>query len=487
MKYFHSIRRLFVGLLVGSLPFFPASALPIYDANEYAELLATAGKRQYVQVTASLANAFIQPNWNDPAFQSELAAKTNALLVELGDTVVQNCVRRDSPGILYLYATPEGLRRLAASERVRNLSRSYGRNAIVYDPAQWFDEIENVIERSGYADIQVALNLENFVFEYGPYGQASYPVSGDLIAELKQKLPDFAASLPPQGIFDSEALKARLTSGEASSPIVEMRIAKEGLYCLQINPLVRGMRLTYPAPAAAQFFAADVLEEARQTGHAIVNISLYPPLGYSLMGSRLPAKAVQAQDAASKRAWNEIISAWNGNIALSQSVWGTLGSFRLTLAEVGSLYRVADPRIQRVSKAQIITIDDPSPPLKQQGPLTARTIAMDLTPISADIGKIGGVYVAALVHDAGNAAKLYFLDSAGGWMPFTSCANASAHYFGELKALTDIPLVATPTDLSKLVGTDIYAGWGVGISAANACQNMLNNGTYLPAKNGITP
>lgn len=200
MNRIQSIFRLLPQLLVAILFFSQAQAMPTYDSNEYTQMLADAGKHQYAQVDAIVANAFWEPEWNDPAFQSKLADKTSALLAELGDTVLQSCIRRDSPGILSLYATPEGLRRLAASDRVQTLSRAYGRYATVYDPDHWFDDIENEIERSGSADILVALNLENFVFEYGPYGQATYPISSDLVAELKQKTPEFLASLPSNGI-----------------------------------------------------------------------------------------------------------------------------------------------------------------------------------------------------------------------------------------------------------------------------------------------
>lgn len=485
------IQRIFlltVRLLVVGLFFSPAHAKPIYDGNEYTQMLADAGKHQYAPVVAIIANAFLEPKWNDPAFQSQLADKTSALLAELGDTVLQSCIHRDSPGMLYLYATPEGLRRLAASDRVQGLSRAYGRNATVYDPDHWFDDIESEIERSGSADILVVLNLENFVFEYGPYGQATYPASGDLAAELKQKLPEFLAALPSSGIVDLGGLKARLANSDPSSPLVGMRVVKEGLYCLQTNPKVRGIRLAYPAPPALQSFATEVLEEARQKEFVDVEIDLYRPLGYSILDGYLPAKAVQAQKAASKQAWDDIFSGLSGEAVVRMYEWAAYSSARLTKVGAEVLYRAADRRIQRISKQFVITIDDPSSfPLKQEGPLTARTVKMDVTPLAGDIGKTGGIYAAALVPGEGSTARMYFLDGDAHWKPFASCENAPTHYFGLLKVLEDIPLISTPTDLSSLVGTDIYGGWGIGDSAAAACQNMVNNGTYMQAGRGISP
>lgn len=480
MNSLPNLVRLVGAMLLATLACAQAGAAATYDPQEYAQMLKDAASRQYVRVVVGMDVDVTLSNWAIPAVQSALAAKESALLAELGDTVLQSCVTYNTLGLMTLYATPEGLRRLAASVHVRIFFRSYGRDAEIYDPGGWLDDIENEIEQKGSADILAALNLENFAFDFGPDGNATYRLSAELSNEIKTQLPEFLASLPPGGIVDFDALKAELAATGLEQPLVRMRILKEGLYSLQKNRRVRGIRLTTPARTDLPSFAADVLDEARSKDFVNVTIGLYMPLGYSVLDGYLPAKAIQAQKAASQKAFDEIYAGVGAGDVVRGYEWGGFSSARLTLAGVEALYRVADRRIQRVYKEPIITIPIPIVwPLKQDGPLTARTVMADVTPLQGDIGKAGGVYVAAIVPPERNGGGVYFLIADGVWTRFLSCEEAPTYYAGTLKKLENIPLVAVPTDLSALVGTDIYAGWGIGDTASAACHDMLNNGTYL--------
>lgn len=114
------------------------------------------------------------------------------------------------------------------------------------------------------------------------------------------------------------------------------------------------------------------------------------------------------------------------------------------------------------------------------GPITAQTIMGMLTVDSNDMSKLGSVFVAAIMpSNLGGGA--YFLNSSLEWVQFTSCDKAPAYLTTTLSTHDKISIIATPTDLSEIVGAQIYIGYGIAGSlspAGTACNNMLNNGTY---------
>lgn len=110
------------------------------------------------------------------------------------------------------------------------------------------------------------------------------------------------------------------------------------------------------------------------------------------------------------------------------------------------------------------------------GAVTSQTVTSSILPASSDLGKQGSVFVAAIVPNAGT----FLQNSSGSWSLFTSAATAPAYFTGSLSAISSIPVV-NAGDLSGLVGTQLYVGYGTGgaLSAAGTAWNsMVNNGTY---------
>ncbi len=114
------------------------------------------------------------------------------------------------------------------------------------------------------------------------------------------------------------------------------------------------------------------------------------------------------------------------------------------------------------------------------GPVTAQTITSSMVPSSNDQGNQGSVFVAAVLP-ASMGNGVYFMDSSSAWTLFTSCTTAPAYTTGTLAAVSGIPVVKTALDLTSLVGTVVYVGYGKGgglSPAGTACNNMLSNGSY---------
>lgn len=101
------------------------------------------------------------------------------------------------------------------------------------------------------------------------------------------------------------------------------------------------------------------------------------------------------------------------------------------------------------------------------GPLTNRTQVVTMPfVLSSDVGKQGKYYVGARLPDG----RLYFLDGVGNFVPYVG-GDIPEWGSGALSN-NQYVLVLSNADISSIVGTQIYAGYG---SSAN---EMLSNGTY---------
>lgn len=115
------------------------------------------------------------------------------------------------------------------------------------------------------------------------------------------------------------------------------------------------------------------------------------------------------------------------------------------------------------------------------GSVTSQNISVGMVPAGNDQSKQGSVFIAAIVPASTGVGGVYFMDSTNTWTLFSSCATAPTYSTGALAAVSGVNLLSAATNLTPLIGTDIYIGYGVGgaLSAAGtACNNMLNNGTY---------
>ncbi len=137
-------------------------------------------------------------------------------------------------------------------------------------------------------------------------------------------------------------------------------------------------------------------------------------------------------------------------------------------------------------KSASATVQTPNPnssmsvSTSTSGPITAQTIMGMLTVDSNDMSKLGSVFVAAIMP-SNRGGGAYFLNSSLAWVPFTGCDKAPAYLTTTLSTHDKITILATPTDLSDIAGTQIYIGYGVAGSLSptgTACNNMLNKGTY---------
>uniref|UniRef100_UPI0035B1F318 hypothetical protein n=1 Tax=Chitinimonas sp. TaxID=1934313 RepID=UPI0035B1F318 len=108
--------------------------------------------------------------------------------------------------------------------------------------------------------------------------------------------------------------------------------------------------------------------------------------------------------------------------------------------------------------------------LKPSGVLTKQTLTASLTPSSGDLGQSGCMFFGALV----GGTTFYLVDSTG-WAPLNP-ASPIAYRISPL-ASTQARLV-DKLDLSGLIGTPIYAGYGRGMTTSACFTDMMQNQRY---------
>lgn len=139
----------------------------------------------------------------------------------------------------------------------------------------------------------------------------------------------------------------------------------------------------------------------------------------------------------------------------------------------------------RYALVHTITADATTPPpavtpaafslVRRSGPITSRTITLSAKPQSDHIGKPGRVYIAAFTNNT-----WYFLNAAGDYTPIANLATdpIPSVFSGNLLA-QHTHNAATNADLSGLVGTTVWIGYGVGATDAIARDEFLNAARYL--------
>lgn len=106
---------------------------------------------------------------------------------------------------------------------------------------------------------------------------------------------------------------------------------------------------------------------------------------------------------------------------------------------------------------------------ESDGVITAKTLSIGVAPAHCDILKTGSVYVWAQIPGAG----IFMYDSTGNWSPLKG-GSVPAAFSGPLPAVKSL-LPISGLNLSPLLGTTFYAGYGTGSDPLVA---MLSNGTF---------
>lgn len=135
---------------------------------------------------------------------------------------------------------------------------------------------------------------------------------------------------------------------------------------------------------------------------------------------------------------------------------------------VGALLNAQTLGVASVPSSSAATI----PSATATGAVTSKTVTGSITAKAADQGTIGAVYVAAALPDG----SLYFKDSAGNWKLYTGAAPSA---YAVVTLGNNSYDVVSGLDLSGLIGTQVYVGYGIGSPLlGKPFQDMIDNAKY---------
>ncbi len=341
-----------------SIPAYSAN----HDAQEYAALQRLAGEKQYVRVIIDL-NVDIPlgaPDKQSAALKGRLSAKEAAVFADLGQGALRTGSWKNGLGQMGVYVTEEGLKRLAVNSDVRafGLDPTGGMRSGIYDDDGRVARISAEIERNGFADVEITLNLENLDFDIGRNAAVVHKPTAAQRSEVQAIYPALRSSLPSRG-----TLNTLPASPQSEGPAHTLRIDKEGLFALREHDNIRGLRLLNDVDATAFQMEPDVLALARQAGYADVAVDLRRPSLYSPMKGKLPAKAWQMQAKTIRATFTDIFSSLSAeDVKLAQDFEGIASAtFRLSASALEQIAQRPDPRIQRISLINIVSSTNITP------------------------------------------------------------------------------------------------------------------------------
>ena len=154
---------------------------------------------------------------------------------------------------------------------------------------------------------------------------------------------------------------------------------------------------------------------------------------------------------------------------------GTSTAAALKAEEASSWTSLASATKQSVKVGSIVAATVPAITVTTTGAITNQTITGSVVAAANDQTKLGMIYVAANVPNAG----VYLKNNAGAWVAYNPAAPVA--YAGPVTLGTTAVEVTNNLDLSSIIGTEIYVGYGLGSTAFGVTvpwNNMLSSGTY---------
>jgi hypothetical protein len=130
---------------------------------------------------------------------------------------------------------------------------------------------------------------------------------------------------------------------------------------------------------------------------------------------------------------------------------------------------------QSVTVGKIVAATVPAiPAATATGTTTALTLSGSVVAAGNDQGKIGTLFVVASLP----SGQVFSRDSSGGWTLWDGTTAFKAVATGVTLGTHSVDILSAVTDVSGLVGTQVYLGYGVGAFGTSAYNNLLNNATY---------
>ncbi len=329
----------------------PPARTPEVNPGDMARLLKEAELHGAVRVSVGFYGgkslASLKGISTDPNMPFQKSA--DLLMAELGAGALSTGRSNIGIGSIGFYATPAGLRTLANSPYAQSfgpdLSGKIRSRVPTFDGS--VDAIQAALDANGFADVEIALNVEDSEYDIGKDGRTTFRPSSAAAAEIASRL----ARLMTEPFFKSvQNLDTRDALTAAAAPLVNARIDLEAFYALVDDDNVRAIRPVGFVDQRAFFSNLEEVPSAERNGTIEVSISLRGGSTFSAGG--MTQKALNLQGQANRRAFKEVLAAAGdaGTVDLTgRSLESGSISVRLPYAVLAQLAANADPRLLAIN------------------------------------------------------------------------------------------------------------------------------------------
>jgi Subtilase family len=324
---------------------------------------------------------------NRAGVQAATDAKARAIITELGEQAWTTGYWSSGIGQIGLYVTPQGLNILQKSRNARMFEgdRTSIMRGKTFDPDGRLDAIEEQINKTGSAEVDITFNLKHLDYSIAADGSLNHRISALASEELRERVGKFAQDMSARLSPDHAALKAQVeqakqlalqaqatsSAGAASQakasadpgfglhPRMRMRLTREGFYAMQehhdvLSIVPVGWMSSRPAKIDPQ-----ALEHARKHGWARVILSFGGHEAYSTRQSDMSAAAQKVQHQALSR----VMEDWRRNAADGMKNHSDLSHFGILIADMSAaalerLISSNDPRLHRLDLDRVAAKPD---------------------------------------------------------------------------------------------------------------------------------
>jgi hypothetical protein len=366
----------------------PAAYAAQIDTSELKALQQEASAKGVVRVMIGLdVNASLdQLSRNRAGVQAATDAKARAVIAELGEQAWTTGHWNNGLGQMGLFVTPQGLNILQKSRHARMFEgdRTSTMRVKTFDPDGRLDAIEEQINKTGSAEVDITFNLKHLDYSIAADGSLNHRISALASEELRERVGKLAQGMSARLSPDHSALKTQVeqakqlalqaqasSSGAASQakasadpgfglhPRMRMRLTREGFYAMQehndvLSVVPVGWMSSRPAKIDPQ-----ALEHARKHGWARVIVSFGGHEAYSTRQSDMSPAAQKMQHQALSR----VMEDWRRDAAEGMKNHSDLSQYGILIADMNAaalerLINSGDPRLHRLDLDRVVAKPD---------------------------------------------------------------------------------------------------------------------------------
>jgi len=342
-----------------------------------------------------------------------------------------------------------------------------GSDASAGDTQMSFSKLSTVGASTGDLTVTVSTNAMTSALTPIKLAEIKNATTSSVTGTMPTMLPGAAAASALPDIVITETAKGALAVGTLSILLpANVTFDNSAAPTVTVTDSTGTLTSIVTTPSTAHYVA-----NAAGTANSVYNVALTTasttnPYTITIKGLKVKAgSAANAGDMSIK-----VI----GNASAVTAAPAAAVDETTNAGNVGAKPTAVSIKAATIGSSTVATI----PAATVTGAVTSQTIAGSVVAAGNDQGKLGTLYIAAVLPTSAGGG-VFLKNSSGSWIAYNP-ANP-AYYASPVTMGSHSLDVVSALDLSGIVGTKIYAGYGLGTTdfgVATPWNNMLSAGSY---------